>query len=582
MRAALALISVVVLAIHAVVFRDQLFDRWQEHQSDYFRRAAELSDSAEVKRALQDRSPAIEQTIVRSFGPERVDRCATCHIAVEDPRFEKADQPLRAHPPVPGHSFQSFGCTICHDGQGRAVRAEAAHDGGHDWPSPRLPKEMIEANCVQCHAEPDWPHAPRVNAGRRLFFERACYTCHAIAGLSMGSVGPELTDIGRKRRAEALTSKIEDPRASNPTSSMPKQDLTPDQVLALVTFLKAQKGSNITRAPLAQFVSAQQERPRWLPLTLILGDQRARQVEALDTVARGQQLVHSVGCLSCHRLDDRDGGVGPELTWSAVQRDHDWLMTHFRDPKSVIPGSLMPPYPLPEEMFDALSRYLLSRRIPLLPEAPRDQYALLCARCHGEAGKGDGLIARYLDPAPRDLTKSAFMKSKPRERFVASVSQGVGGTSMAAWGRVLGPERTDALVTWVLETFPKGETRLPKARSVPEANPVAYSAESAARGEAIYLDRCWGCHGKKADGHGPNADHISPRPRNLRARAFVESIPYARLHESIKYGVQGTAMPAAGFDFGLDDQAIGDLVNFVYSLNRPAAETPRVASLERR
>jgi mono/diheme cytochrome c family protein len=153
---------------------------------------------------------------------------------------------------------------------------------------------------------------------------------------------------------------------------------------------------------------------------------------------------------------------------------------------------------------------------------------------------------------------------------------------MAAWGRVLGPERTDALVAWVLETFPKGETRLPKTRDVPEANPVAFSPESVARGEAIYLDRCWGCHGKKADGHGPNADHISPRPRNLRARAFVDSIPYARLHESIKYGVQGTAMPAAGFDFGLDDQAIGDLVNFIYSLNRPAAETPRVASLERR
>jgi len=31
---------------------------------------------------------------------------------------------------------------------------------------------------------------------------------------------------------------------------------------------------------------------------------------------------------------------------------------------------------------------------------------------------------------------------------------------------------------------------------------------------------------------------------------------YTRLHESIKYGVQGTAMPAAGYDNSLDDKAI--------------------------
>jgi hypothetical protein len=63
-----------------------------------------------------------------------------------------------------------------------------------------------------------------------------------------------------------------------------------------------------------------------------------------------------------------------------------------------------------------------------------------------------------------------------------------------------------------------------------------------------------------------NAD-IVPRPRNLRNTPFVDSVSYARLHESIKYGVEGTAMPAAGFDFALDDRAIGDLVNYVWSLN---------------
>ncbi len=189
---------------------------------------------------------------MRSFGPERVDRCMTCHIAIDDPRFATADQPLRTHPPIPGHKFETFGCTICHDGQGRAVDAKGAHEGGEDWPWPLLQKDMIEANCVQCHAEPGWAGAPLVSEGRALFFERACYTCHTIAGLSYGSIGPELTEVGRKRRRVTfIEGKISDPRATNPTSTMPKQDLGKEQVAALVTFLKAQQGARIAKAPLA-------------------------------------------------------------------------------------------------------------------------------------------------------------------------------------------------------------------------------------------------------------------------------------------------------------------------------------------
>lgn len=577
MRAALAVISMIVLAIHGVVFYNQLSARWQEHQSQYFREAAALAPNEAVKAELRDRRPAIEQVVVRSFPPEHVDRCQTCHIAVDDPRFAKADQPLRTHPEIKGHRFESFGCTICHDGQGRAVDARGAHEGGEDWPWPLLPREMIEANCVQCHTEPDWAGAPRVNEGRRLFYERACYTCHTVGGLSYGSIGPELTEVGRKRRASFIRGKIENPRATNPVSTMPRQDLAPEQVLALATFLKAQQGSRISRAPLAQYRSAQQQRPEWLPLSVIVGRSLATEVEGLEPARRGAALLEHVGCLACHKLDGQDGRVGPDLAFIAAQREQPWLMTHFRDPKSVVPGSLMPPYPLPADTFDSLSRYLLSRTVPSVPAGPADQYAALCARCHGEKGAGNGTIAEYLDPRPRDLTKSAFMRTKTRERLVRSLREGVAGTSMAPWGGVLDEARAGALVDYVLEAWSKGGGKPPSDRKVPEANPVPFSRESATRGEATYLNRCWGCHGKKADGHGPNAEDIVPRPRNLRNKPFVSSVTYTRLHESIKYGVQGTAMPAAGFDYALDDNAIGDLINYILGMNGLAsADEPRL------
>lgn len=578
MRAGLAIISIIVLAIHGVVFYNQFFAPWQDHQKQYFERAVKLSDNEAVKATLRGRSPAIEQTIVKSFGPERIDRCRTCHLAIDDPRFAQADEPLRTHPQIPGHKFETFGCTICHDGQGRAVDAQHAHEGGEDWPWPLLPAELIQANCVQCHAEPDWAYAPLVHAGRKLFFERACYTCHTISGLSYGSIGPELTEVGRKRRHDYIRHKIEDPRATNPTSTMPKQELTERQVTALTAFLKAQQGAIVSRAPLTQFVSRQQPRPEWLPVAQIVGPELAA-IENLPPVERGKALLPQAGCLSCHKLGDRDGKVGPELAFTSVQRDHEWLMAHFHDPKSVVPGSLMPPYPLPDAAFDSLSLYLLSHTPPAVPAEPAQQYAMLCARCHGDKGMADGVIAPYLDPKPRDLSKAAFMKTKSRERLIQSLREGVPGTSMAPWGGVLDEQAAGVLIDWILADITAGSAAKRVERKVPQQNPVPYSQESAARGEAIFLNRCWGCHGKKADGHGPNAEDIVPRPRNLRNIPFLRSVSYARLHESIQYGVQGTAMPAAGFDFALDEKSIGDLINYIYSLNGLGPKPTTVASL---
>nr|HRC86756.1 c-type cytochrome [Thermoanaerobaculia bacterium] len=437
-----------------------------------------------------------------------------------------------------------------------------------------------EANCVQCHTDPGWQHAPRVAAGRRLFFERACYTCHTIAGLSYGSIGPELTEVGRKRRFDYVLAKIENPRASNPTSTMPRQDLTAEQRMDLAIFLKAQQGGSISRAPLAQFVAGQQQRPEWLPVERIVGPD-AERIRLLAPAAQGEALVPKVGCFSCHKLDGHDGGVGPDLAYTNSQRDQAWLMRHFEDPKSVVPGSVMPPYPLPREVFEALSAYLLGRTPPALPAGPAEQFAQLCSRCHGTAGKGDGVIAKYLDPQPRDLSKAAFMKTKTRDRLVASLMNGVPGTSMAPWGHVLGQQGAERLVDYVLTEVVKGAGPKLAHREIPGHNPVPYSAASVARGQATFLNRCWGCHGKKADGHGPNAEDIVPRPRNLRNGPFVRGVAYSRLHESIKYGVQGTAMPAAGFDFALDDAAIGDLINFIYSLNGlgESASAAKVAAI---
>jgi len=51
-----------------------------------------------------------------------------------------------------------------------------------------------------------------VEEGEKIFYAVGCIGCHTVKGVG-GRVGPELTDIGRRRDAAYIRQSIEDPRA---------------------------------------------------------------------------------------------------------------------------------------------------------------------------------------------------------------------------------------------------------------------------------------------------------------------------------------------------------------------------------
>jgi ubiquinol-cytochrome c reductase cytochrome b subunit len=75
---------------------------------------------------------------------------------------------------------------------------------------------------------------------------------------------------------------------------------------------------------------------------------------------RGKALYQQLGCGGCHRVHGVGGAVGPDLSYVGDTRDRDWLMRHFRDPQSVVPGSIMPKTNAPEADLEALTAYILS------------------------------------------------------------------------------------------------------------------------------------------------------------------------------------------------------------------------------
>jgi len=140
MRLALALVSVVVLAGSGAVVLKETKATWQDHQKAYFAQARLQAKSDAERASLESKAPKIEQTIVTAFGSSRVERCESCHIASDDPRFSSTSEPLRTHPYSAAmgdifkdghwerkHKFSEFGCTSCHDGQGRGLTKADAH-----------------------------------------------------------------------------------------------------------------------------------------------------------------------------------------------------------------------------------------------------------------------------------------------------------------------------------------------------------------------------------------------------------------------------------------------------------------------
>ena len=388
----------------------------------------------------------------------------------------------------------------------------------------------MEANCAQCHTAEDFPGTPNVDRGRKLFYAMNCYGCHKIDGMSEGTLGPDLTEAGKKYKVDYLWESIVEPRANLATSFMPKFNFSDADVKALVIFLKSRRGVNFAETTLDRY------KAHIANIAVVIPPGTAGE-------KAGEQLINDRACTACHKLRDHDGGIAPDLSYEGLIRDDAFLMEHFRNPKSRIPDSIMPTFRFPDEDFGRMAAYLETLRTPPSPVTAAAMYHELCERCHGEKGDGNGKVAWYIDPSPRDFTKAQFMNSKPRDRFVASIQNGVPGTSMPPWGHVLKDDQVNGVLDYVAQTFTKEPRKEYKAHKVPQQNPVASTPQSIAHGESLFLQRCTGCHGRKADGKGPNSLDILPHPRNLRNSWFVDKVSDNRLFDSILYGVQGTAMP---------------------------------------
>jgi cytochrome c551/c552 len=177
---------------------------------------------------LQNKTEAWTPKILQINVPEAniVDRCESCHMGIREPvKLTAAAMSLKGKKPDDyAHAFTShpepdllkihdpekYGCSPCHQGNGRATTSiEKAHGTYEHWLWPLFTRGNMEAGCQSCHAadmvlvsnDVGWT----LSEGKDLFRQRGCVGCHRYEGYDkepedLLSVGQQIKQLEQEKK----------------------------------------------------------------------------------------------------------------------------------------------------------------------------------------------------------------------------------------------------------------------------------------------------------------------------------------------------------------------------------------------
>src|SRR5579871_2564151 len=179
-----------------------------------------------LKKRATEWDPAIVQINVAEANI--VDRCESCHMNAREPikvtaaamtpkGQKKPDEYAEAFTSHPDpellqiHDPEKFGCSPCHQGNGRATTSvEKAHGNYEHWLWPLFPKENSQAGCQTCHSadmvlasgDVQWQ---TINDGKDLYRQRGCMGCHRYEGYDkepedLNNIGQQIKQIETQKK----------------------------------------------------------------------------------------------------------------------------------------------------------------------------------------------------------------------------------------------------------------------------------------------------------------------------------------------------------------------------------------------
>jgi mono/diheme cytochrome c family protein len=357
----LALSSLVLTLVMGWVVWDAYHTEWEGYQKNYFKLALLRARGETQKEWAKGQRLEIRQLQPKELG--MVERCGTCHLALDNPTLGSLPEPFGTHSSLlQSHPPERFGCVVCHGGEGRAVTTLEAHGQGEIIAKPLLKGDYMQAACYECHGETTLP--PKATAavvrGRQLINRYLCLGCHRINGAG-GDEGPDLSIVGSHRNWLWLYAHLARPQGVVVGSTMPVFSLSREEIkditVYLMTLLDTRDRSK--KMPLRAkkvVTSYDPDRPQEQN-----GEERL-ETPIDEAIGRfqydGESLFRGAGCSLCHMIGSKGGEVGPPLTYIARKRKPEDLKRLLSEPEELLPGGKMPQLYLNEEQIKALVGYL--------------------------------------------------------------------------------------------------------------------------------------------------------------------------------------------------------------------------------
>jgi cbb3-type cytochrome oxidase cytochrome c subunit len=349
---------------------------------------------------LLDKTEAMSPKILQINVPEAniVDRCESCHLGIREPvkltvasmslKGKKPDEYARAftshHEPelLKTHDPEKFGCSPCHQGNGRATTSlEKAHGTYEHWLWPLFPKGNVEAGCQTCHAadmvlvtnDVGWT----LSEGKDLYRQRGCVGCHRYEGYDkepedLLSIAQQIKQLDQEKK-ENLKQAAYLMKQADAAESNDEANHLNDQAVALkVTNSKLDlRLVQLDRTTKSLLQDEKKVGPNlkdvrlklnknWIPVWLKkpsdfrattkmpnfrLSDEQIKAISAYlwqsaltdplpkhkpGSAAHGKELFESRGCLACHSIREggemEGGSFAANLTRVGEKDNYDYLV----------------------------------------------------------------------------------------------------------------------------------------------------------------------------------------------------------------------------------------------------------------
>jgi mono/diheme cytochrome c family protein len=199
------------------------------------------------------------------------------------------------------------------------------------------------------------PTDDEVKAGKRLFTEKGCASCHELNGEGkQKDFGPDLTALGAKNASELefskaeidhnlvsyIQAKLQDPAAVNPAARMPQYSWNQADLDAVTTALLSQTGPAPTSA-----------------LQHLVVPRKEASYQAVGAFA---EVYERYKCYACHRFNGYGGTLAPDLSFEGSRAQKKWIADFLKNPQTIRPTLIlrMPQFNMSDKDAATAAEYL--------------------------------------------------------------------------------------------------------------------------------------------------------------------------------------------------------------------------------